>query len=336
MVNLGRDNKLRALLTSKLSEEEIMSRTTVVDLNGKEFRVHLTPKRGRPLRRSTTIEELFERFKKSELFRGQSEGLQTSEKSYYRLHLLPFFKDCDIKDIKGLLQDYVEYREKDGAKPNTLNLEIRSLKKAIKLEDEGWEKPKLYYSNQPKKVNKGFRTKDLLPVIYAVTGSSRKYGSEYLKFGMVAALTSMRLKDIYDLTNANLDRKYWKIRFVQSKVRELRKAQGSNKENQEVVLDVHEKLKPIFEAIPADKKGRLFEVPSTKAVTTAFCKAFRDSNVKGSFHSFRHALATTMLANGTDVKSVQDILGHSSITTTMTYLHALDENKKTAITSVEI
>ena len=101
MVNLGGDNKLRALLTSKLSEEEIMSRTTVVDLNGKEFRVHLTPKRGRPLKKSTTIEELFERFKKSDLFRGQSEGLQKSEKSYYRLHLLPFFKDCDIKDIKG-------------------------------------------------------------------------------------------------------------------------------------------------------------------------------------------------------------------------------------------
>ncbi len=41
-------------------------------------------------------------------------------------------------------------------------------------------------------------------------------------------------------------------------------------------------------------------------------------------HSFRHNCATTMLRQGRDLKTIQQVLGHRSIATTSMYLHALD------------
>ena len=67
-----------------------------------------------------------------------------------------------------------------------------------------------------------------------------------------------------------------------------------------------------------------------------FFRAFKRCEVKGSIHTFRHACATTMLANGANIKVVQDILGHANINTTMKYVHALDSDKKDAINSLRM
>ena len=78
------------------------------------------------------------------------------------------------------------------------------------------------------------------------------------------------------------------------------------------------------ECIFINQKGNRLSAAGIRWIVSRY-SGVEGTNHHISPHAFRHTFATQLLSNGADVRAVQELLGHSSISTTQRYTHITTE-----------
>ena len=71
----------------------------------------------------------------------------------------------------------------------------------------------------------------------------------------------------------------------------------------------------------------------SRAVARAALRAGIDKRV--SCHTLRHSFATHLLERGYDIRTVQELLGHSDVSTTMIYTHVMNKAARAVMSPLD-
>jgi len=145
----------------------------------------------------------------------------------------------------------------------------------------------------------------------------------------ISELTSLDIKDV------DLKRKEFAVRWKWRKVRVVYITKNAAQLISNYLEKRHDHLSPLFIRhnvkienieIMTDEKMRLSRFFITTMIKKYAIKAFILKNI--SAHTLRHSFATTLLDAWADLRAIQEMLGHSSITTTQLYTHVTNKKLK--------
>jgi integrase len=116
------------------------------------------------------------------------------------------------------------------------------------------------------------------------------------------------------------------------------------KQKREEIIPLTRGVKDILEGLKKVSGGGTYVIPrgqdrritSSMSAKTALRKMRKKSGIKDfDLHSLRHTAASRLIAEGVDVVTVKELLGHSSIKTTEIYAHGSFDRKRKAIKILE-
>lgn len=144
--------------------------------------------------------------------------------------------------------------------------------------------------------------------------------------------TGMRKSEILNLKWQNVDLKNGLILLDKTK----------NDERREIPMN--DSLKALFRKLYSNRRldtDYVFVNPATGKRYTELKRSFASACKKAGindfhFHDLRHTFASHLVMAGVDLKTVQELLGHKSLTMTLRYAHLSNAHKKEAVKALEI
>ncbi len=107
---------------------------------------------------------------------------------------------------------------------------------------------------------------------------------------------------------------------------------------------IHERITPWRkkeDALFVSQKGQRLSIRNIQQIAADTFERYQSGlperqRLKYSSHKLRHSFATMLLRKGADLRTVQELLGHSSIQTTTVYTHVTSREKEEAIARLEV
>lgn len=237
----------------------------------------------------------------------------------YIKEYIKFSKKAGIKNKQKAVEGFLLAKHKRKLSPQTINLALNAVKflcAEVLKDPQGID---LKFAKRSKKLPVVLSRAEIKKIIQATDNPKYKL---MISLGYACGL---RVSEVVNLRVADLD-----IDELVVHVKE-----GKGKKDRISVLP--EKLQNDLRNTIAGKNNNDFVFASNrggKLTTTSLQKMFRKSLAKtkiskpATFHSLRHSFATHLLENGTDMRYVQELLGHSNIRTTQVYTQVTNPKLK--------
>ena len=239
-----------------------------------------------------------------------------------------YYKDRDLKDLSELdIQHYIQTIVKRGGSHSTQNLVINAIKFYF---EQVLDMPRRFYEiGRPRQEQK-------LPLVLSEEEISKLISvTRNLKHRAILVTIyscGLRLSELLNL----------KISDIQSERNLLLLRGGKGNKDRTTVLS-EKTLQLLRKYYKVFKPGLyLFEGQhghrySAKSVHNIVKQALRDAGINkpASTHTLRHSFATHLLENGTDLRYIQELLGHSSSKTTEIYTHVSTKKLRGVVSPIE-
>ncbi len=181
------------------------------------------------------------------------------------------------------------------------------------------------------------RTEKKLPIVLSMDEVQRFFDAlvslKHRALLMTAYAAGLRVSEVVSLRVNDIDSERMVIRVDQGKGRKDRYVPLS--EHLLVVLRKYWRAaRPKEYLFPGrGKSGHISE----RAVQQACERAVRDAGLRKAVspHTLRHSYATHLLESGTDLRTIQLLLGHRNLNTTATYTHVSRKQLETAASPLD-
>jgi integrase/recombinase XerD len=129
----------------------------------------------------------------------------------------------------------------------------------------------------------------------------------------------LRVSEVVNLKITDVDSDRMQIKIRSSKGKKDRMVTLA-KATLQILREYVKEYRPKNFLFEGQAEGRPY---GTRSAQQIFNAAFKSMGLPESisFHSLRHSYATHLLENGTDIKYIQELLGHNDIRTTLRYTH---------------